>query len=120
MIVNELKKKYQKNLNSTNYKEKSDFNPTIYLFQNWAYKIPPKWFGFSLDNSPFVWGQILDEFLQWVDSKCPDFKILQIKLKYGSIRAFLDLNCSNAEIVNEVSHEIEKLEDWLQHKDLIY
>lgn len=76
-IVAKLKKKYSKRLKSAQCpRTLDDFNPTIYLFQKWAYKVEKKYYGFDLNEAPFIWSQIIDEFLEQVEKYCPDFKIL--------------------------------------------
>lgn len=103
-----------------NYNIKSLNDPSIYLFQKWAYKVEKNWYGLDLEGVPFTWAVILDKFLEYVNEKCPNFKIHQIKLKMGGIRFFIELNCNDDKLTEEVKNEIRELENWLYHKDLIY
>lgn len=111
---------YQKILDNTDYKkiDNGNLNPDTFLFQNWHHKIEKGWYGFSLGKVPFIWAIILDEFLSDLDEETKgDFKILQIKLKYGGLRAYLNYN---GEKFPNIQSEVDKLEKALFHKDLIY
>jgi hypothetical protein len=114
--VAKLKEKYP----DVGPKPKS-FSPTIYLFQKWAYRVEKGWYGFDLEGVPFVWGQIIDEFLAAVAEFESSFKILQIKLKFGGLRFYIRHNmmkgCKDALRLEE---EIRELETWLNCKELIY
>lgn len=121
MFVDELKKKYQERLDKVDYKDINPaYSPTIYLFQKWGFKVTRGWYGFSLESAPFVWALIIHEFLEWLETKCPNFEIHQQKVKMGGYRCYVDLKCQNEEIVKEVRAEISFIESWLFHKDLIY
>ena len=118
-VVDQLKSKYSERFNLNNYKQKSNFHADVILFQNWAYRVEKGWYGFALGEFvPYVWTNILDEFFNYVEIKCPDFKIHQVKIKFGGIRIYLKLN--SKESSGEINEEIEKLEEWLQHPDLGY
>jgi len=94
--------------------------PNLYLFQKWAYRVGKGWYGFDLSAIPNVWIYMLDAFIAWVESQCPDFEILQIKTKFGGLRFYIDTHCKNA-VVNEVIRsEIAKLEKLMFHKNLIF
>jgi len=99
-------------------------NPTIYLFQKWAYRVKKDWYGFSLGNAPFEWATEIDEFLEWVEANFPDFKILQIKLKMGGLRCYLDLGLPDTLIHDSLLKEYNsrrlELENKLFTKRLIY
>lgn len=123
----EIIKPYKDFLKNLNYKtiNNGNLNPDIYLFQKWAHRVPKGWYGFSLGNVPFRWAQIIDDFLVEVEKECPDFEIHQVKLKFGSIRCYLELNIIDKmpdmkQRYDKVQIEIEKLEKILFHKDLIY
>ncbi len=50
----------------------------------WEKHIPEGWYGFDLGYPvPSVWYKVIDEFLDYVQEQCPDFKILQQKCKFG-------------------------------------
>ena len=130
-IVDKLKEKYkvelaeaEKDLN-TNYRggrrktpEKIDAN--TYLMAKWKNKIAKGHYGFDLAEIPFVYVKILDEFNSWVNTQCPDFQIAQQKIKYGFLRCYVDLNSDDEKICEKVSKEIDKLEQLIGHKNLIY
>lgn len=127
MNADELIQKY--NLKADSY-ELTKFSPTgelnedvffkasyaqNYLLRKWRDKIPDGWYGFDFGcNTPQVWYAVIEEFLQHVREKCPDFEIHQIKTKWGGIRIYLD------KINDEIESEISKLESVLHDKKLIY
>ena len=53
----------------------------VTLFSKWAYRVGKGWYGFALGNVPRVWTDVLDEFLCWLETECPDFEIHQVKMK---------------------------------------
>lgn len=108
--VKEIINKYD--LNS---QEKIEFK----LFDKWNHKIPKGWYGFDLEGTPCVWWQIIDEFLDEVNKECPDFEIQQVKLKFGQIRCYIQLN-TTPEKSKEINKEISELENILFDKNLIY
>jgi len=114
---------YQKLLNSVDYKNiENNFNPNVYLFQKWAYRIPRGWYGFSLDGAPFVWAQIIDDFLEELEKDFPNFEIQQIKLKFGGLRCYVKLNSNDIGAAREEKayKEIDKLENLLFSENLVY
>jgi hypothetical protein len=115
-IIKNLKKRYP----LIDYGKPSSHSPTISLFMRWAYRVDKGWYGFDLEGTPYIWGSIIHDFLSYVESKCPDFKIHQIKLKWGGLRMYLSLNSQDESIVKEVQLKISELEEWLTHKNLIY
>ena len=42
-------------------------NSDVFLLQKWAYRVPRGWYGFSLGDIPFIWVQIIDDFLKYID-----------------------------------------------------
>ncbi len=94
--------------------------PNIYLFQKWAYRVGKGWYGFDLSDIPNVWVHMLNDFLAWVESQCPDFEILQIKTKFGGLRFYIDTHCKNAVVNEVVRSEIAQLEKLMFHKNLIF
>ena len=89
------------------------------MFQKWAYKSAGKgWYMIDLNNEcPFVWAFIIDEFWTFLEQKCPEFKIKQTKIKYGSLRMYLDFPPHERGNFNE---EIMELENWLSDERLVY
>jgi hypothetical protein len=63
---------------------------------------------------------MLDAFIAWVESQCPDFEILQIKTKFGGLRFYIDTHCKNTVANEVVRFEIAKLEKLMFHKNLIF
>jgi len=122
MIIDKLKEKYDKRLKESPCpREREDFNPTIFLFHQWAYKVPNRWYGFDLSNAPFLWALIIDEFLRYINIKRPDFEIHQIKLKFGGLRMHVSYNYDKDNVTDvEIYDEINKLEDWLFDERLVY
>jgi len=134
-IVEALKKKYQAPLVEARRALKEDYvagelkkgavaalplEPNRYLLQKWAHRVGNGWYGFSLSNIPGVWVYMLDDFLAWVESQCPDFEIHQIKTKFGGLRFYIDTHCRNTGVNTVVSTEITKLEKLMFHENLIY
>lgn len=106
----------------TQYKNKpaGDGSADLYLFMKWAYRVEKGWYGFALGNVPMVWAFIINEFLTELEKEAPNFKIHQIKLKFGGLRFYVDLNI-NDNLKAEVIHsEIRKLESLLHNDKLIY
>lgn len=119
-IISKLKKKYSKRLKEAKCpRDKDDFDPTIYILQKWNYKSAGKgWYLCDLGSrAPFVYALIIDEFLEWLDTKCPDFKIQQIKTKYNSLRIYILF--PDHEKGNFIE-EIRGLESWLEDERLVY
>lgn len=95
-------------------------NPDTYFLEKYESKIGENWYGFSLGAVPVAWKNIIDEFLQYLREVAPDFKILQIKTKFGSVRFHVDLNIDNVEVNKELYKYIKELQDWLGDKSLVY
>ncbi len=99
-------------------------SPTIYLFQKWAYKVEKGWYGFDLEGVPFSWVKKIDEFLDWTEKNIPEFKIHQIKLKFGGIRIYLDLglpdNLIHDSVLAEYKKRLDALAVELFDENLIY
>lgn len=119
-IINYLKGKYAESLSKWKFTDSNPFNPDIYLFQKWSYKIGKGWYGFALGDVPFIWAEIINEFLEYLLVTCPNFEINQIKLKFGGLRFYVELNQIHGPTHDQVEAEIEELEEWLFHKELIY
>jgi hypothetical protein len=85
------------------------------LFTKWGDKIPKGWYGFDLPlYLPKTWFLVIDDVLDELNQKYPDFEINQIKLKFGGIRMYLD------KIPREVEADISKIEKLLYDKVFIY
>ena len=91
------------------------FSSDIFLFQKWAYRVGKGWYGFDLGDVPRVWVDVLDDFLVWVESQCPDFEIRQVKIKFGGLRFYIDTKCPHQAINTMVQSEIAQLQDLLKH-----
>ena len=91
------------------------FSSDIFLFQKWAYRVGKGWYGFDLGDIPRAWADVLDDFLVWVESQCPDFEIRQIKIKFGGLRFYIDTKSPREAINTMVQSEIAQLQDLLKH-----
>jgi hypothetical protein len=114
-IVDRLKQKYD----PINYGLKSEC-PNEYLFERWENRISSGHYGFSLEGAPLIWGEIIDEFLQWLDIIAPNFEIQQFKVKFGRFRGYASLNLTDEKLKDEINKEFEELENWLSDDSLIY
>ncbi len=104
------------------FNDKNDsFHPDLRLFTKWAFKVEEGWYGFSLGESvPMIWTIAIDKVLNYIQEQIPDFKILQIKLKFGGLRFHVDLKMDDCELVNEIRGIIKELETLCSSKNLIY
>ena len=91
------------------------FSSDIFLFQKWAYRVGKGWHGFDLGDVPRVWADLLNDFLAWMESQCPDFEILQIKMKCGGLRFYIDTKIVDEVLQQRVGSEINQLEILLRH-----
>lgn len=109
-IVNRLKDKF--NLESDSY---SDYRlmPATSLELSWI-NISEGFYGFDLGAIPSVWITVLDQFLNDVEKKFPEFKIQQIKVKFGGIRIYLE------GVDEETSDLANKLGNLLYDRRLVY
>jgi hypothetical protein len=59
-----------------------------------------------------AWTDVLDDFLTWLETECPDFEIHQVKMKFRSLRFYVgtktDLFLPNQRVRSEIS-KLEKL-----------
>ena len=118
-IVERLKRKHAEGLARANTQNGAElFSADISLFQKWAYRVGKGWYGFSLGDIPSVWCNILDDFLVWVESQCPDFEIHQIKMKVGELRFYIETHCDDVVVNEKMRSEISKLEALLHHEHL--
>lgn len=107
--------KWEELKNKTHY-----CSPDLYLFSRWAYKVGKGWYGFALETAPMAWAMIIDEFLTELEKEAPDFEIHQIKLKFGGVRFYVELNLKDAAQCKEIEEEIVVLESKLFNQGLIY
>lgn len=115
MIFNQLIQKYDLRPNSYVYDKDFDRGYwTLYLVKKWNSRVAEFHYGFDGLPNNVVWFQAIDEMLDIIEKDSPDFKIMQIKLKFGGIRIYL-LNISDA-----VFGGIEKIEQVLYDEALIY
>ena len=120
-IVDELKEKHkealaraQKELKHGRPKLRANYDSDVILFMKWAYRVGKGWYGFSLGHIPPVWTDVLDDFLSWLETQCPDFEIHQIKKKFGSLRFYV---CTKTNLVipdEKIRAEISQLENLLR------
>jgi hypothetical protein len=96
-------------------------SPDLYLFMKWAHRVRKGWYGFALGKEvPLVWAKIIEDFLDELVKEAPNFQICQIKLKFGGLRFYVDLNLEDEEKVKVINEEIVKLCAILFDKRLIY
>ncbi len=122
-IVEELELKYKRRLarapqelkeDETRMRGQCSYVSDLLLFWNWAYRVGKGWYGFHLGHIPPVWKDMLDEFLSWLESQCPDFEIHQIKMKFGSLRFYIDTHSEDKSVNETVRAEISKLSNLMR------
>lgn len=120
-IVDPFSKRLEK-IDWKQYKNKpsGDGSADLYLFMKWAYRVEKGWYGFALGNVPMVWAIIINHFLTELEKHAPNFKIHQIKLKFGGLRFYVDLGLKDGLKAEAIQLEIEKLERLLYNENLIY
>ena len=85
-----------------------------YIKSKWKDRIKQDCIGFSMAlPTPEVWYVAVDEFLNYVLEKCPDFKILSIVIKAGGVRFNLE------GITEEIEKEMEEIEYILFDRKLL-
>jgi hypothetical protein len=95
--------------------------PDLYLFMHWAYRVEKGWYGFALGRDvPIVWTRIIHDFLEELEKEAPDFKIHQIKLKFGGLRFYVDLRLDDKDKSKAIHEEIHKLCNTLSDDRLVY
>jgi hypothetical protein len=126
-IVEELKEKHKKRLARAQQELKEDkkrmrrrcsYISDLLLFSKWAYRVGKGWYGFNLGHIPPIWTEVLDEFLSWLETQCPDFEIQQIKTKFGPLRIYIDTHCADKAVNERVRSEIRKLGNLLRNPPL--
>jgi hypothetical protein len=130
-IVEELIGKYKARLARAHEKLENEYErgrpilgcesycANTYLFQKWAYRVGKGWYGFSVDDIPQEWAVMINDFLAWVETQCPDFEIHQIKIKCGRLCVYVETKCGDKAVNESVHSEIRKLESLLCHEHLI-
>jgi len=114
-------KPYEKTLAELDYKNINNImSPDIFLFMKWAYRVEKGWYGFALDGAPLLWAVIINDFLHELELVAPNFKIHQIKLKYGGLRFHVVLRLDDTRNMQEIQNNIRKLENMLTSDGLIY
>ncbi|MFW5847419.1 MAG: hypothetical protein ACOCVF_00670 [bacterium] len=96
---------------SQNEEEQKKFNHPVkndsFLVKKYKSNIPRGWYGFSIGSpTPVNWIDFLDEVLEFLIKKDPEFKIQQIKMKFGSIRFY----CSSDKI-----KDLKKIERYIEN-----
>jgi hypothetical protein len=122
-IVEELKEKYKKQLSRAQGELKkrmarASATPDscisdVLLFWKWAYRVGKGWYGFCLGDVPRVWTDVLDEFLCWLETQCPDFEIHQVKIKGRRLRCYLGTKTHLFIPDEKIRSEISKLQNLL-------
>ncbi|HZM01617.1 MAG TPA: hypothetical protein VFC44_01220 [Candidatus Saccharimonadales bacterium] len=126
-IVEELKVKYKERLARAQQELKEDkkaarrqcsYISDLLLFSKWAYRVGKGWYGFNLGHIPPVWTDMLNEFLSWLETQCPDFEIQQVKTKFGPLRIYIETHCNDKAVNERVHSEIWKLGKLLRNPPL--
>jgi hypothetical protein len=122
-IVEELKEKHKERLAQAQQalkkrmataRTRSDsYISDALLFSKWAYRVGKGWYGFSLGDVPRVWTDVLDEFLSWLETQCPDFEIHQVKIKGRGLKLYLGTKTEFVIPNERVRSEISKLQALL-------
>ena len=125
-IVEELKEKHRERLAQAQQELKKQmakpgkrfdhyyYTSDMLLFYKWAYRVGKGWYGFDLGNVPRVWTDVLDEFLCWLETQCPDFEIHQIKMKLGFVRIYLGTKTDFVIPDEKIRSEISQLQNLLR------
>ena len=122
-IVEDLKEKHKERLARAQKELKKSMatprtRPDSYisdvlLFSKWAYRVGKGWYGFNLGDIPRVWTDVLDEFLSWLETECPDFEIHQVKMKFRSLRLYLGTKTKFVIPDANIRSEISQLQNLL-------
>lgn len=77
------------------------------LSEKWQDYVEFGWYGFDLPIIPEIWIDCIDSLLKYCQSKCPNFRILQIKLKFGGIRMYLSgLDAETENLVEDICRKM--------------
>ena len=122
-IVEDLKEKHKERLAQAQQELKKrmatpgtrsdSYISDVLLFSKWAYRVGKGWYGFSLGDVPRVWTDVLDEFLSWLETQCPDFEIHQVKIKGRGVRVYLGTKTHLFIPDEEIRSEITQLQNLL-------
>ncbi|MGB7749413.1 MAG: hypothetical protein WBN75_19235 [Verrucomicrobiia bacterium] len=122
-IVEKLKEKHKERLarvqqdwkkeQAEHGKRSDNYISDITMFSKWAYRVGKGYYGFCLGNVPRVWTDVLDEFLSWLETQCPDFEIHQVKIKGIKLRLYLGTKTGFVIPDEKVRSEIFQLQDLL-------
>lgn len=99
---------------------KARFFDTVYekemaLNNKYADRIPKGWYGFSLGTpTPVLFFDVIEEFLDYAIEQCPNLVILQVKIKFGGLRLYID------RVTEQIAKECFELQDLLFDSKLIY
>ena len=123
-IVDELKEKHKERLALAQKELKrriatpgtgsDSYISDILMFSKWTYRVGKGWYGFSLGDVPRIWTDVLDEFLCWLETQCPDFEIHQIKMKLGGVRIYLGTKTDFVIPDEKIRSEISQLQNLLR------
>ena len=89
------------------------YSSDLLMFSKWAHRVGKGWYGFSLGDVPHVWTDVLDEFLGWLETQCPDFEIHQIKMKLGRLRFYAGTKTDLLITDERIRSEIFQLQNLL-------
>ena len=93
------------------------------IAEKWRPHFSRGWYGFDMGWAPDSWFKIIDEFLDRLKEVDPEFKIHQIKIKFGGIRIYLSFSekiTEDMSVISYVNQQIAILEHELFHESLIY
>jgi hypothetical protein len=91
------------------------------LTNKWTHKIEDGWYGFAISGISDEWTDKIDAFLEYLNVHCPEFKIHQIKVKFGGLRIYVkyDMLRLPDDISSEIYGRIISLEGLYDEK-LVY
>lgn len=102
-----------------NEEQKSNYSSPkddSYFIQKYHKNISPGHYGFALGD-PIIkeWCEIIDEVLELCIKIDPEFEIMQIKIKFGGVRFYV-----NSEIIEDIFETEVFIGECLFDKTLIY
>ena len=94
------------------YPEKRD----AYFLDKYRKYIPIGWYGFAIGSpTPTPWMEALDEILKLLVKKDPEFKIYQIKMKFGGIRFY-----TGSDVIDDLGDIESLIENKMYSSKLVY
>lgn len=84
------------------------------LFERWLPYIQEGYYGFDMGGCPISWYFAIEEALCVILDKCPQMRILQIKLKFGGLRMYIEADDW------EIQEAIDELEKVCYDDSLVY